>query len=387
MIPKLDIERSSMTANIKFFPLGNADTVRIKMADGRMMLVDFANMGTDGESPPKKCDLAAELKRELMLDRRNHFDVVCITHTDTDHCKDFGEFFHLDHAAKYQGNGRVEIRELWVPAAAILETSLTGDALLVRAEARHRLKLGRGIKVFSRTSMLDGWLRDNGMTPDSVSHLLVDAGSTVPGFSADGPEGVEFFVHCPFGWRQNDNKVINRNQDSIVMQATFREGGADTKFLLASDVDHETLSIIVHITRKYKNQDRLRWDLLKLPHHCSYLSLGPEKGVNETVPEENVRWLMEDCREVGSIVVSPSWPIPVKGSAEDAQTDPPYRQAANYYRRTSRDCSGDFKVTMEEPTEARPRSFSYNVTAAGLALAVAAPMASSTASSTEVRAG
>ena len=35
---------------------------------------------------------------------------------------------------------RIKIKELWVPAAAILEENLKDDARLVRAEARHRVR-------------------------------------------------------------------------------------------------------------------------------------------------------------------------------------------------------------------------------------------------------
>jgi len=73
------------------------------------------------------------LRRDLDKAGRDYFDAVCITHTDTDHCKGFGEFFWLDHAALYQGKDRIKIRELWVPAAAILEENLKDDARVARA--------------------------------------------------------------------------------------------------------------------------------------------------------------------------------------------------------------------------------------------------------------
>ena len=42
----------------------------------------------------------------------------------------------------------------------------------------------------------------------------------------------EFFVHCPFGWSSDETTVIDRNEASIVMQVTFREGGRDS-YLIA----------------------------------------------------------------------------------------------------------------------------------------------------------
>lgn len=334
-----------MTAHLNFFPLGNADTLRIDLADGRKVLIDYAAM-RNGDEDDKRCDLPAELREDLDKSGLKAFDAVCITHTDSDHCKGFGDFFWLEHAAKYQSDDRIGIEELWVPAAAILEEGLENDARIVRSEARHRLREGKGILVFSRPESLRDWMKSEGIDFESRKHLIVDAGNTVPGFKKDGPEKVEFFVHCPFGWRQDENTVIQRNEDSIVLQATFVEGGGESRLFLASDVNHETLSDIVQITKRHGNEDTLRWDIMKLPHHCSYLALGPERGAEETEPVPDVAWLFEEQRAEGAVIVSPSNPIPSKGSEADSGDQPPHRQAANYHRRITGDADGDFKVTM-----------------------------------------
>lgn len=375
-----------MTAHLNFFPLGNADTLRIDLADGRKVLIDYAAM-RNGDEDDKRCDLPAELREDLDKSGLKAFDAVCITHTDSDHCKGFGDFFWLEHAAKYQSDDRIGIEELWVPAAAILEEGLENDARIVRSEARHRLREGKGILVFSRPESLRDWMKSEGIDFESRKHLIVDAGNTVPGFKKDGPEKVEFFVHCPFGWRQDENTVIQRNEDSIVLQATFVEGGGESRLFLASDVNHETLSDIVQITKRHGNEDTLRWDIMKLPHHCSYLALGPERGAEETEPVPDVAWLFEEQRAEGAVIVSPSNPIPSKGSEADSGDQPPHRQAANYHRRITGDADGDFKVTMEHPSSSRPKPFTYKVTALGIALDVAAPMVSSTAAASTPKAG
>lgn len=376
-----------MTARIQFFPLGNADTLRFDLADGRKILVDYAAMRNGDDEQDKRCDLPKELRRDLDKAGRDYFDAVCITHTDTDHCKGFGEFFWLEHAKAYQDDDRIKITELWVPAAAILEENLKGDARLVRAEARHRLREGKGVRVFSRPERLKKWLEDQNLDFERRKHLIVDAGNLVPGYAKDGPEKVEFFVHCPFGWRQDENTVVIRNEDSIVMHATFQEAGTESRLFLGSDANYETLSQIVQTTRRHGNEGRLRWDLMKLPHHCSYLSIGPERGTDETVPDPDVRWLFEDQREEGSYIVSPSFPIPGKGAADDKSDQPPHRQAANYHRRITKDCDGVFEVTMEKPSKANPKPFAYKVTAQGIALELAAPMVSSSAAASTPRAG
>jgi hypothetical protein len=376
-----------MVAKVYFYPLGNADTLRIDLANGAKMLIDFANVRCADDEADLRCDLPNELRRDLAKARRDYYDSVCITHLDDDHCKGFGDFFWLRHAKAYQDEDRIKINELWVPAAAILEDCLDGDARIVRAEARHRLREGKGIRIFSRPARLKKWMEDNGIDFESRKHLIVDAGKLVPGYTKESATQAEFFVHSPFGWRQDENTVVDRNEDSIVMQVTFREGSRDSYLFLGSDADYETLSLIVQISKLHGNADRTLWDLMKLFHHCSYRSLGPERGVDETKAVADVKWLFETQGRRGGVIVSPSWPIPDKGSKEDKDVQPPHRQAANHHRRVARDLDGAFVVTMEQPSKGWPKVFGYEITAFGIALIIAAPMVGTAAASSTPRAG
>jgi len=94
--------------------------------------------------------------------QRAEVDVLALTHGDDDHIRNSTEFFELRHAVKYQGNGRIKVKELWVPAAMILEEGTndqqTNEVIIWRQEARHRLREGKGIRVFSRPDKLKaGW--------------------------------------------------------------------------------------------------------------------------------------------------------------------------------------------------------------------------------------
>ena len=181
-----------------------------------------------------------------------------------------------------------------------------------------------------------------------MQHLITDAGQIVPGFTI-GDDEVEFFVHSPFAKRLNECEVVDRNSDSIVLQATFEVSGRKTKLILGADTTHEEMSDIVDITRWHKREERLESDIVKLPHHCSYLSLGPEKGKDKTEPVENVKWLYEEKGNRGLKIVSTSDPIPAVDTIQ-----PPHRQAANYYREMLRAKNGEFLVTMEFPNQTAP---------------------------------
>ena len=242
--------------------------------------------------------------------------------------------------------------------------------------------------MFSRPTRLKEWLEKNGLTLESREDLIVDAGKFVPGFSIDGPERVQFFIHSPFGWRQNDNEVVDRNQDSVIFQATFLEGGRMTYALFMSDIDHESIEHIVTTSKRHKNEERLLWDLFKVPHHCSYTAIGPEKGDDETKPPDEVKWLCEAQSRERHTLISTSKSIPIKGSDEDKDVQPPHRQAAAYYKRVANVKDGQFKVTMDLPSSSKPKPTTIEITDRGARLlTVSASSGVASIVSTPARAG
>jgi hypothetical protein len=134
---------------ITFFPLGNADCCRIDTTAGKKFLFDYANRRNPEDESDKRIDLPTELWADLDGAKRDSYDVVAFTHLDDDHVDGAPEFFFLEHAEKYQKDKRAKIGEMWVPAAVIVEDRPDGDAGVVQAEARYRLKQKKGIRNFS----------------------------------------------------------------------------------------------------------------------------------------------------------------------------------------------------------------------------------------------
>jgi len=352
---------------LTFFPLGNADCLLIDLEIGHKMLVDFADMKDKSDDNDKRIDLSKALRDDLDQAERNHYEVVVFTHVDADHVKGSSSFFQFDHADGYKDDSRAVINELWVPAAVILEKGTSGDGRVIRQEARYRLKQGSGIRVFSSPGLLDDWLEKEGINPSDRRGLITDAGQLVPGYEKYSM-GVEFFVHSPFATRSADGELLDRNKDSIALQATFRSGGSDTRVHLFADLTHDVLDDIVRITEYHgasdsARLDRLKWEVFKVPHHSSYLSLSSEKGENETEPIPRVGKLYEQYKtESRPILVSTSKPI-----LPDTDDQPPHEQAATYYKRSVREAevSGSYVVTMEYPDESDPQPLIIEIGSGG----------------------
>lgn len=343
------------------YPIGNANCILIELDNGQLILFDYANPGDPENDEDKRIDTAAEIKAILKAKNRTNIDVVVFTHIDLDHIGGAADLFYLEHAKKYQDDDRIKIDTLWIPAGVILEEGTEDEARIVRAEACYRLRQGKGIRVFSRPKKLESWLNKQNpkLTLEDRKHLIDDAGKCVPGFSKDN-EGVEFFLHSPFATRQNDNEVIDRNGNCIVVQATFLYNSIETKVILTGDIDQEALDNIIQNTKRHENEDRLKWDIYLIPHHCSYKSLNEkEKGISMTIPTEDIKWLLEQGDNRG-IIISSSKPIP-----KEDTTQPPHRQAANYYKKRAKDIDGEFVVTMEHPKVSVPKPLVITMDSSG----------------------
>jgi hypothetical protein len=365
-----------MTHRIIFYPVGNGDTSQIVLENGKRILMDFRHQKKTEDGSGPEVNLKARLKQELKDAKRESFDVVAFTHGDADHIENSTEFFELRHATKYQGEGRIKIDTLWVPAAMVLETATndqqSSEFVIWRQEARHRLKEGKGIRIFSKPEKLKTWFEENGLTLESRRHLITDAGQLVPEFDIN-TDGVEFFCHSPFIKHVDDGDDL-RNAASLIFNIRFRKDGADYDYLAVGDSEWSVLEDIVTTTKNHGNMNRLGWDLYNIPHHCSYLALSDDKGEFETVPKPLVAEILQAGKE-GAYIVSSSFPILDTKEGRE-QTQPPHIQAKKCYETYRKKTGGaKFLVTMEEPNGNKPEPLEFKVDTLGLSLVRAATSA------------
>ena len=354
---------------IIFYPVGNGDTSQIILENGKRILFDFRHQKKTEDGCGPEINLKDRLKEELNESDRDDFDIVAFTHGDKDHIENSTEFFELKHAEKYQGEGRIKIKELWVPAAMILETATNdeqSDEFVVwRQEARYRLKKGEGIRVFSKPEKLKDWLEENDLTVESRQHLITDAGKIVEGLSLD-TDGVEFFCHSPF-IKHTDEGDDLRNPAALIFNIRFQVGTNIFDFFATGDSEYCILEDIVSISKFHKNEDRLAWDLFHLPHHCSYKTLSDEKGDEETIPKPLVKELLLYGKD-GAYIVSSSRPIEDTKAGRE-QIQPPHIQSKKCYIRYLKEIEGaKFLVTMEEPNQKKPKPIIFNIGEDGIFL-------------------
>lgn len=350
-----------------FYPVGNGDTSQIILENGKRILFDYRHIKKAENEKSPEIDLKSRLTDELNKARKDYFDVVAFSHGDNDHIENSTDFFELRHAKKYQGDGRIKIEELWVPAAMILEMATNDEQsdefVIWRQEARYRLKKGNGIRVFSKPEKLKDWLEANKLTLESRRHLITDAGQVAPGFSL-GSDGIEFFCHSPF-IKHVDKGDDFRNPASLIFNVRFQVGANTFDYLAIGDSEWQVLEEIVDITKYHDNEDRLRWDLYNIPHHCSYRALSDKKGDTETVPKPWIKELLLYGKE-GAYIVNSSKPIDDSKEGRE-QTQPPHIQAKKCYEKYLKSIDGaKFLTTMEEPNSSNPEPLIFNVDSGGI---------------------
>lgn len=328
-------------AKITFYPLGNADSSLIEFYDGRLMVNDYYRP-ENFEKDDKRVDMAEELQKVLDSKDRDYFDIVAFSHRDNDHVGGADKFFKMENP-QIKESGDAEIKEMWVPSFFILETGLEGSAKTLQKEARYRLKKADKIRVMGRSDKLDTWIESNCPNPKRSKDLITPAGK-----SAENSAEVDIFVHSPFS-AETDSKENNPNDASMVLHFTFKKGG--TKVMFGADLVAEVWDKLISITKGKGRKKYLEWDIFKISHHCSYLSLNTEenKGTTKTEPLPSIDEMFKDG-DYSSYLISSSWPI-------DDKNEPPHKQAANYYK----SLNGIFLVTMEEPNKRSPKPIVFEI--------------------------
>jgi len=347
-------------SKVIFYPLGNADCSLVQLNNGLTFVFDYADMNDPEDRADQRLPLAKHFKEDLGWPQRKYVDVLAFTHGDNDHVKRSSEMFWMNHAAKYQDDERVKFTQMWVPAALIVEEGCEDETRIIRAEARHRFLSKDGILVFARPEHLKVWLEGQGKNLADYLHLIVDAGKLVPGYTLDA-QGIEFFTHSPFAKRVEDG-VLDRNDNCLVMQATLKNGSRLTRFLITADSTWDCWEDMVQATRQHGNDARLAWDIFKIPHHCSYLSMAAEKGDYTTKPTPEFEWLLAQGTQRATMVSS-SWAIPA--TTED---QPPHVETHRRYRETANVLDADLVVTMEHPSKNSPHRLVINVDENGATL-------------------
>lgn len=274
-------------SHVRYYPVGNGSMSLIKLDDSRgtTILVDMC-ISNDADDKENKLvydsakDLRSHLKRES--DGRLHLNLLVHSHGDDDHVRGLQNHFWLGDPADYESKKdepeKIIIDEVWSSTRYrkydTQSFPLGDDAKALSKEIRRRVE--------KRSETAGNYVRILG------DDLQDDDGDEVPasvrypcGASVDTVAGKQFndfsaMILGPLGKEENeDDKTYNdKNRGSLIVRfnRTVKDFFGNERMcslVFGDDTEVRTWE------RLYDDQkrDRLEYDVLLAPHHCSWHSL------------------------------------------------------------------------------------------------------------------
>jgi beta-lactamase superfamily II metal-dependent hydrolase len=345
---------------IMFWPVGSGDSTTIVVDDEHIIQVDLRDMAQadlDGAVvTPVVDELAACLPERA---GRPYLSVFALTHADEDHCRGFADLMEA-----------VTIGELWATPRLWREYQdsdavICDDARAFQVEAERRVRATREATARGERPKSGDRILVVGYDSDREQHAYADLPDeylTGPGHvvtSLDGEDVssmFEAFIHAPFA----GDCAAARNETSLALQVTLRDAaGPDARILLFGDLAHDTIMKIFTYSERHAREDRLAWDVLLAPHHCSKYVMYRDDELQQDVLDAFERHARDN-----SIIVASSKPVPGRNDAGD---NPPHAKAKARYLQIL-ESESHFICTQEWPDADRPSPVVFGLSADGLTL-------------------
>lgn len=366
------IERVAMTASITFFPVDNGDMTLITFDNDQTLLIDIkvrkAADDLDDDTPDVMTDLRGRLKRDEK--GRLFVDGFLLSHPDADHICGLERHFHLGPPDDWvKDDDKILIREMWSSPIVFRRADknhvLCADAKAWAKEARRRVQRFRD----SGTATVEGdriqiMGEDQDGKTDDILAIVVKTDGLVTSLNRVASGTFEGRLLAPMPHDDDDDleELLGKNQSSVIIRFSIRGGGILDKCRFLSGGDAE-VAIWERLWAKHgvSNADWLNYDVLQVPHHCSWHSLSYDSystyGEDAEVCED-ARNSLAQIRK-GAIIVASSETI------EPEDRDPPSDRAKREYVSIVDDDEDRFlcvaNVWIDEE-----RALQYDITTSGV---------------------
>jgi hypothetical protein len=356
---------------ITFFPVGNGGMTLIRLNDSMKttILIDIDIRDTEA-SENDICDVAQELRDRLPTDSNNrpYVDAFILTHRHDDHILGFEKQFHAGSIEDYEvpeedEEGKIIIRELWSTPRFWKRASgnypLSDDAKAFNKEMKRRVNLfeeNQTIQPENDRAIIVG--EDPDGKTDNLGLITRDIDS---GFAKINERYIsskfEGFILGPIKQQEDeaDEDFDQKNRQSIILQLTIKESNYNHKILMTGDAE---CFVWKTIWKLYKESDRLDYDLLLNPHHCSWHALSYDSQSECDDPQ-----VCEDAKSALSQSISSARIIAQCKPIKNNDDDPPSKAAKDEYIGIVTE--NNFYCTDEYPKEKNPEPLEFNLTANG----------------------
>jgi hypothetical protein len=342
-----------MTVKTLHFRVGNGDMTLILLESGRRILIDIDVRADADDEDSDSPDVAGQLRKELDdlgrdSKRRLFVDAFLLTHPDQDHIRGLAKHFHLGGPGDWSKTAdKILIREQWsspiVFRRASKDHTLCDDACDWSAEARRRVKkfrddgsLADGNRIVIMGEDVDG-------KTDDLGDILVKVDEVFSRICGATDSSFEAKLLAPLkADDEEEEEVISKNDSSVVLTIDLKVSKVTkARYLIGGDAGVAIWEKLWE--RNEDHADRLEYDVLIAPHHCSWRSLSydswSEKGEKAKV-NEAARSALGQARD-GALIISSSKQV------EDDEDDPPCIRAKREYLDILDGVKGEFKCVAD----------------------------------------
>jgi hypothetical protein len=358
-----------MPAQITFFPVDTGDMTLIKFESGRNLLIDVMIRASADDPDDPTPDVAAMLRERLPRDAmgRLYVDAFLLTHPDKDHCTGLGRHFHLGPPETWtKGADKIFIREVWSSPMVFRRASrilvLCDEAKAFHQEARRRVaKFRETFGLVNDGDRIQVLGKDENGKTDDLGAILVEVDETFSriGGAADNTFLATLLAPHPKSEDEETEDRRAKNHSSTVIRFSLTGGGVSDRARYLSCGDAE-VAIWDGLWELHQHApDKLSYDMLLTPHHCSWHSLSYDSWSDlgdDAKVCENARKALGQAR-AGALIISSSKAI------SDDDNDPPCIRAKREYEDIATEAKGQFKCTGDDSPE---DPLEFEVTSAGL---------------------
>lgn len=365
-----------MTAKLSFFPVDNGDMTLVQTDDGNKILIDLNIRAAADDENDDTLDVASKLREKLTRDANGRLfvDALLVSHPDEDHCRGLKKHFHLGPPDDWSDKAdKILVREIWSSPMVFRRASrkhvLCDDAKAFNAEARRRVRMYQdtsgNVADGDRILILG---EDENRKTDDLEAILVKVDDEFTKVSGRYDSSFRARLLGPLPAEDDDDEdVLSKNNSSTILRVSLGGGGISgrCRFLTGGDAE------VVIWERVWKRNewqaDRLSYDILLSPHHCSWHSLShdswSDKG-EEAEVSNDARKALGQARSGATIVASSK-------AIKDDEDDPPCVRAKREYTAIVNEVAGTFKCTGEHPSKSSPDVMEFEIGLQGLRFATA----------------
>ncbi|MDB5620421.1 metallohydrolase [Tardiphaga sp.] len=344
-----------MAVKASHFKVGNGDMTLLECESGRRILVDINIRSAADDEADETPDVAKQLKKKLDRDGKDrlYIDAFLNTHPDADHIRGLKEHFHLgDPSTWSKVDDKIIIREMWSSPIVFRRAKakdedhvLCEDAEAWRDEARRRANKFKkegtaedGNRILILGEDVDG-------KTDDIAAIVVKVDEVFSKICGTKDTSFEARLLAPMPAADDtEEEILTKNNSSVIIRIDLKVSKVTkARYLIGGDAEVAIWERIWE--RNKKVPERLAYDVLIAPHHCSWHSLSydswSEKAEKAKVSEP-ARCALGQPLD-GALIVASSKTI------EDDESDPPCIRAKREYIDILDPVKGEFKCVAESP--------------------------------------